>query len=107
MMDGRAGHGQGLARGGIFGEVPDGDDLLTAMAGTSSAESLAGPGAVGAPLLGPRESTCRRRTTVVVGRIDGLEHHLEPGAIPTVDPEGHEDQPVVQRRRTAHGAPTT
>jgi hypothetical protein len=24
MMDGRAGHGQGLARGGIFGEFLDG-----------------------------------------------------------------------------------
>jgi len=41
MMDGRAGHGQGLARGGVFGEFLDGDHLLTAGAGTSSAESWA------------------------------------------------------------------
>jgi hypothetical protein len=52
MMDGCAGHGQGLARGGIFGEFLDGDHLLAAGAGTSGAEALAGPCAVGAPLLG-------------------------------------------------------
>jgi len=34
MMDGRAGHGQGLARGGVFGEFLDGDHLLAAGADT-------------------------------------------------------------------------
>ena len=42
MMDGRAGHGQGLARDGVFGEFFDGDHLLAAGADTTSAQALAG-----------------------------------------------------------------
>ena len=41
MMDGRAGHGQGLARGDVFGEFLDGDHLLTAGADTAGAKALA------------------------------------------------------------------
>ncbi len=52
MMDGCADRGQGLARDGVFGEFLNGDHLLAAGAGTSSAEALAGPCAVRAPLLG-------------------------------------------------------
>jgi hypothetical protein len=42
MMDECAGHGQGLARDGVFGEFLDGDHLLTTGTDTSSAEALAG-----------------------------------------------------------------
>ena len=42
MMDGCAGHGQGLARDGVFGEFFDSDHLLTAWADTTSAQALAG-----------------------------------------------------------------
>jgi hypothetical protein len=43
MMDACAGHAQGLAGGGIFGEFLDGDHLLArSRADTSSAEALAG-----------------------------------------------------------------
>ena len=42
MMDGCADRGQGLARDGVFGEFFDGDHLLAAWAGTTSAEALAG-----------------------------------------------------------------
>ena len=52
MMDGRAGHGQGWARAGLFGDFLDGDHLLAAGADTSRAEALAGSCAVRAPLLG-------------------------------------------------------
>jgi hypothetical protein len=43
MMDGYAGHGQGLARDGAFGEFLDGDHLLTAGADATGAEALTGP----------------------------------------------------------------
>jgi len=43
MMDGCAGHGQVLARGGVFGEFLDGDHLLAAGAGTTGAETLTRP----------------------------------------------------------------
>jgi hypothetical protein len=42
MMDWCAGRGQGLARGGVFGELFDSDHLLTAWADTTSAQALAG-----------------------------------------------------------------
>ena len=41
MMDGYAGHGQGLARDGVFGEFLDSDHLLAAWADTTSAQALA------------------------------------------------------------------
>ncbi len=42
MMGGVAGHGQLLARAGVFGEFLDGDHLLAAWAGTAGTESVAG-----------------------------------------------------------------
>ena len=41
MMDGRAGHEQELARGGVFGKFLDGDHLLIAGTDTAGAKALA------------------------------------------------------------------